>query len=230
MKQGERMSLTMITAYCVIINSTNVAAELWQQFSESSKEISDVTEIVGQFLTNSSTWQIWAATTDKRKASGFYLTLCAHLGKQDVLIEEIKVPDAIQNDMEFKKVSDFEDGSSLIEAVSGRWYRCMAHKGTMLLDWSDDILLNIHVSTKRIDVLIKGEDEVFRYVGDLSVNKNEQNEFYVHLFSKAIDYLHFLDKKHIVSNDLNKLASVIITLDPTKDREWQNSIRQQNDE
>ncbi len=115
-------------------------------------------------------------------------------------------------------MSDFEDGSSLVESISGRWHRCKSKvaQGAFLIEWPHDVLLAVHVSVGKIDILTKNENEVFEYTAEFSAYNDDGIK--VHLFSNAINQVHFNDKDHVVSNDLAAIKSVIIELDLAKKR------------
>lgn len=114
-------------------------------------------------------------------------------------------------------LSDFDDGNHLVESVSGKWHRCTSslHTATMVLEMPNDVLLGIHVHTGRIDVLTKNTDGIFEYTADFSV-LNDEKGVRMHVFSPAIDHVHFHDEAHVVTNDLSRLKSVFIALDLAK--------------
>lgn len=111
-------------------------------------------------------------------------------------------------------MGDFPDGSKLVEAISGKWYRFPGHfrKGTFLLDISDTVLLDVYKDAGRIDIYSKDKNDVFTYIGDVSF-LSEDGLPTLHLHSPAIKQIHFRDKDHVISNDLGNILSIMVNFD-----------------
>jgi hypothetical protein len=118
-------------------------------------------------------------------------------------------------------MSDFPDGSVLLEATSGRWYRVApgAGRGTMLIDLPNEILLAINVSSKMIEVLIKDENEIFHRSGDISF-ENKEGENTIHLFFESLKELQLDHNGAKIENPFHEITSVFAKLDLKQAKQW----------
>src|SRR5690606_35878045 len=107
-------------------------------------------------------------------------------------------------------MSDFPDGSTLVEAITGKWHRLEQGlgKGTFLIELSETTLLNVHVNTKSIDIVLKDEQGVFRYMGDITFSGLEELEKKLMVHSLGIDHVHFNNRDVRIDNPDNKMSTV----------------------
>ncbi|MEK4427749.1 hypothetical protein MHB54_00665 [Paenibacillus sp. FSL M7-0802] len=122
-------------------------------------------------------------------------------------------------------MSDYPDGSTLNEAISGNWHRLEQgiRKGTFLIELSDMILLNVHVSSKNVDLLVK-ENDVFRYMGDFSFEGLEQSKKFM-FHSLGIDHVHFNNQNIRIDNPENTMSTVFVKLNSDKKIEELNKLK-----
>ena len=118
-------------------------------------------------------------------------------------------------------MSDFPDGSTLVEAITGKWHRLEQGlgKGTFLIELSETTLLNVHVNTKSIDIVLKDEQGVFRYMGDITFSGLEELEKKLMVHSLGIDHVHFNNRDVRIDNPDNKMSTVFIQLSHEKKEE-----------
>lgn len=127
-------------------------------------------------------------------------------------------------------MGDFPDGSILVEAISGKWYRFPPgfRKGTFLLDLSDEILLDVHMTSERMDIYAKDENGVFQCIGDITLFLDDDGLPTLHLFSTSIKQVHFHDKKHVISNELAQITSVMVNMEHSQRAKWEEKIKRKS--
>jgi hypothetical protein len=61
--------------------------------------------------------------------------------------------------------------SYLVEAVSGRWLRLPAsfRKASCVVDLPNGIALNVSLSSGRIEIYSKAEDQIYRFSGEMAL-------------------------------------------------------------
>ncbi|WP_261305827.1 hypothetical protein [Paenibacillus andongensis] len=120
--------------------------------------------------------------------------------------------------LEVTKMRKFSDGSTLVEAVTGKWHRLEKgiRKGTFLIEFSNTLLLNIHVTNNNIDVLMKDNEDIFRHMGDLSFEglDTEDHKFMFH--SLGIDHVHFNNRDIRIDNPKSEISTVFVSLSHDK--------------
>ncbi|MED4306577.1 hypothetical protein [Bacillus licheniformis] len=117
-------------------------------------------------------------------------------------------------------MSDFPDGSTLVESMSGKWFR-FSNKvsGTMLIDLPNKIILSIHVSSQMIGIYIPDENNVYHLAGDLSF-QNEDGQTKVHLFSTALKQIQLDTKGGTIENTFHDITSLFAELDISRKDDW----------
>ncbi|MDG0765202.1 hypothetical protein O0R52_16100 [Bacillus halotolerans] len=119
-------------------------------------------------------------------------------------------------------MSDFQDGSTLVETISGKWFRFANGKsGTMLIDFPNKIILSIHVSSQMIGIYIPDENNVYHLAGDLSF-QNEDGQTKMHLFSTALKQIQLDTKGGTIENTFQDITSFFAELDISRKDEWRN--------
>ncbi|MDI4570461.1 hypothetical protein [Bacillus altitudinis] len=122
-------------------------------------------------------------------------------------------------------MSDFPDGSTLVETMSGNWFKFPNNaSGTMLIDLPNKIILSIHVSSKMIGIYIPDENDVYHLAGDLSF-QNDNGETKVHLFSTALKQIQLDTKGGSIENTFHDITSLFAELDITRKNDWKKRRR-----
>ncbi|NRF92689.1 hypothetical protein HQN89_16985 [Paenibacillus frigoriresistens] len=123
-------------------------------------------------------------------------------------------------------MNEYSDGSTLVEAITGKWHRLEKgiRKGTFLIEFSNSLLLNIHVTTNHIDVLMKDNEDIFRLMGDFSFEglDTEEHKFMFH--SLGIDHVHFNNRDIRVDNPKSEISTVFVRLSHDKKIETINKL------
>lgn len=122
-------------------------------------------------------------------------------------------------------MSDFPADFTLYETVSGQWRKLGlgVSAGTMLIQMSSNVLLSIHVSSKRIDLLLKDESDIFQYAGDFSFESLEETGKLL-FHSWSIEHIHLNNDKVLLDNPTNELTNVFIKLSLDKRKETQQKL------
>ncbi|MCX3306573.1 hypothetical protein OTK50_15380 [Bacillus sp. NEAU-CP5] len=125
-------------------------------------------------------------------------------------------------------MSDFQDGSTLVETISGKWFKFANGKsGTMLIDLPNKIILSVHVSSQMIGIYIPDENNVYQLAGDLSFQNND-GQTKMHLFSTALKQIQLDNKGGTIENTFHDITSFFAELDISRKDDWRN--RQKMDE
>ncbi|PFQ65884.1 hypothetical protein COK18_07850 [Bacillus cereus] len=119
-------------------------------------------------------------------------------------------------------MADFPDGSALVEATSGKWYRlAKGHRpGTMLLDLPNKILLGIHISSGMFEIFIPDDENIYHGAGDISF-KIENGKATVHLFSTALEEIQLDTNGSKIFNTFSDVTSLFATLNLENTKQWQ---------
>jgi hypothetical protein len=69
--------------------------------------------------------------------------------------------------------------SYLVEAVSGRWLRLPSsfRKASYVVDLPNDIALNVSMSSGRIEIYAKEDDQVYRFSGEMYLEADRQSVY-----------------------------------------------------
>ncbi|MCC9020964.1 hypothetical protein [Bacillus nakamurai] len=119
-------------------------------------------------------------------------------------------------------MSDFKDGSTLVETISGKWFRfANTRSGTMLIDLPNKIILSIHVSSQMIGIYIPDENDVYHIAGDLSF-QSEDGKTKIHLFSTALKEIQLDTKGGLIENTFHDITSFFAELDISRKDDWKN--------
>ncbi|MCY8009736.1 hypothetical protein MOJ76_15695 [Bacillus haynesii] len=117
-------------------------------------------------------------------------------------------------------MSDFPDGSILLETMSGKWFRFSNNEtGTMLIDLPNKIILGIHVSSQMVGIYVPDENNVYHLAGDLSF-KNQDGQTKVHLFSTALKQIQLDTKGGTIENTFHDITSLFAELDISRKDDW----------
>ncbi len=122
-------------------------------------------------------------------------------------------------------MSEFPDDFTLAESLSGRWYKLGlgVRGGTMLVEMGDNILLSIHISSKRLDILLKDKQGVYQYAGDFAFEGLE-TEGKLLFHSWSIEHIHMNNQNVILDNPTNELTQLFIKLSLDKRKETENKF------
>jgi hypothetical protein len=118
-------------------------------------------------------------------------------------------------------MADFPDGSVLIEAISGKWYRFAkgGRAGTILLDLPNKILLGINVSSKMIEIFIPSDDDIYHRAGDITFHF-DNGKANIQLFSESLEEIQLDNNSSTISNTFSDITSLCATLDLEKAKQW----------
>jgi len=122
-------------------------------------------------------------------------------------------------------MSNFPDNFVVKETVSGQWRKLGlgVNSGTMLIQMSDKVLLSIHISSKRIDLLLKDDKDIFQYAGDFAFEGLEETGKLL-FHSWSIEHIHLNNEKLLLDNPTNELTNVFIKLSLDKRIETQGKL------
>lgn len=69
--------------------------------------------------------------------------------------------------------------SYLVEAVSGRWLRLPSsfRKASYVVDLPNGIALNVSMTSGRIEIYAKEEDQIYRFSGEMYLEADRQSVF-----------------------------------------------------
>ncbi|MFD2613369.1 hypothetical protein [Paenibacillus gansuensis] len=121
-------------------------------------------------------------------------------------------------------MNDFPEDYTLAESVSGHWHKLGlgVKAGTMLITMSEQLLLSVHISSKRLDLLLQDEKGIFQYAGDLSLEGLEYNGK-LNFHSWGIEHIHLNNEKLLLDNPRNDLTNVYIKLSLNKRKETERA-------
>ncbi|MDZ5782086.1 hypothetical protein [Marinococcus luteus] len=124
-------------------------------------------------------------------------------------------------------MSDFDDGSVLKEAVSGKWYRfAKQDRSTMLMDLPNGVLLGFHMSRNMVEVFVPDEHDIYHRAGDLTFTGSKQDKDYsINLKSEALKQVHIGSKNGVVENTFNEISDIRAFVDLNeKDKWWSKAL------
>ncbi|SFM44136.1 hypothetical protein [Salibacterium qingdaonense] len=119
-------------------------------------------------------------------------------------------------------MADFEDGSVLVEAVSGKWYRFPENHGkigTYIIDLPNGFLLAVNVSNKMVEMLIPDENGVYKRAGDLSFRLID-GQASVDLFSESLKEINLDNTNGKIDNSLTDITRIQNVLDLSQSQKW----------
>ena len=122
-------------------------------------------------------------------------------------------------------MNEFPDDFTLAETVSGAWRKLGlgVRAGTMLLQMSEHVLLSVHVSSKRLDILLKDKQDIFQYAGDLAFEDLEEHGKLL-FHSLCIEHIHLNDQNVWLNNTDNELNRLFIKLSLDKRKETDSKL------
>jgi hypothetical protein len=123
-----------------------------------------------------------------------------------------------------RAMSEYSDGSTLHEATTGRWHRLEKgiKKGTFLIEFSDTLLINVHVNAKSIHLLMRDGD-IFRNMGDFSFEGLEDHRKFL-FYSLGIDHVHFNNGDIRVDNPDCSMSTVFVKVSHDKRKETEDKL------
>ncbi|MFC4101191.1 hypothetical protein [Paenibacillus xanthanilyticus] len=119
---------------------------------------------------------------------------------------------------------------TLAETLSGRWRKLGpgVRAGTLLVEMGDAAMVSLHISSQRLDIMLKDEQDVFQYAGDLTFEDLDA-EGKMHFHSWAIEHIHLNNQHILIDNPLNDLTSLFIQISLAKRREAEKRFLQQDE-
>ncbi|GED04328.1 hypothetical protein [Bacillus atrophaeus] len=116
-------------------------------------------------------------------------------------------------------MSDFQDGSTLVQTITGKWFRFAKERdGAMLIDLPNEVILSIHPSSQMISIYLPDENKIYYYAGDLSF-QNENGQTKVHVTSTAIKEIQ-LHSGGSIENTFQDITSFFFELDLARTELW----------
>lgn len=109
---------------------------------------------------------------------------------------------------------------TLAETLSGQWRKLGpgVRAGTLLVEMGDAALISLHISSQRLDIMLKDEHGVYQYAGDLTF-EDLDTEGKMHFHSWSIEHIHMNNRHILIDNPLNDLTSLFIKISLAKRRE-----------
>ncbi|MFB9328457.1 hypothetical protein ACFFSY_21200 [Paenibacillus aurantiacus] len=120
---------------------------------------------------------------------------------------------------------------TLAETLGGKWRKLGpgVRAGTLLVEMGDAALVSLHISSQRLDIMLKDEQGVFQYAGDLTF-EDLDTEGKLHLHSWAIEHIHMNNRHILIDNPHNDLTSLFVKISLAKRREAEQRFLRQDDE
>ncbi|MBB3110258.1 hypothetical protein FHS18_002325 [Paenibacillus phyllosphaerae] len=122
-------------------------------------------------------------------------------------------------------MSEFPENYSMQEGLSGKWYKLGfgVRGGTMLIEMGETVLLSVHVSSMRLDLLLKDEQGIYQYAGDFSF-ENLEREGKLLFHSWAIEHLHMNNHDLIIDNPTHEMTNLFIKLSLDKRKQAEDKF------
>ncbi|TYP72469.1 hypothetical protein [Paenibacillus methanolicus] len=119
---------------------------------------------------------------------------------------------------------------TLAETLGGRWRKLGpgVRAGTLLVEMGDAALVSLHISSQRLDIMLKDEQDVFQYAGDLTFEDLDR-EGKMHFHSWSIEHIHMNNQHVRIDNPLNDLTSLFIKISLAKRREAERRFLKQDE-
>ncbi|MFN0223030.1 hypothetical protein [Paenibacillus sp. KR2-11] len=120
-------------------------------------------------------------------------------------------------------MSDFPDEYTLAETIAGDWRKLGlgVKAGTLLIPMSDSVLISVHLSSKRLDLLLRDSQGIFQYGGDFAFEGLEETGKLL-FHSWSIEYIHLNDPLVMLDNPLSEMTQLYIKLSLDKRKETEH--------